>query len=43
MEKIFGILKFAFIFALILRLFDPFRKIIIKINTFDYALGVVLF
>ena len=42
MEKAFGTLKSAFVFAPILRLFNPFRKIVIKINAFDYALGVVL-
>ena len=41
MEKAFGILKFVFIFALILYLFDSFRKIIIEINASDYALGVI--
>ena len=42
MEKVFGILKSAFIFTPILRLFNPFKKIIIKINTFNYALKVIL-
>ena len=42
MEKTFGTLKSAFIFTPILRLFNPFRKIIIEINTSDYTLGVVL-
>ena len=42
MEKAFGTLKSAFIFTLILRLFNPFRKIIIEINAFDYALGAIL-
>ena len=43
MEKAFGILKSAFIFTPILRLFNPFRKIVIEINASDYALRVVLF
>ena len=43
MEKAFGILKSAFIFVPLLRLFDPFRKIIIEINTSDYALEVIFF
>ena len=43
MEKVFKTLKSAFVFAPILRLFNPFRKIVIKINTFNYALGVVPF
>ena len=42
MEKAFGTLKSAFVFAPVLRLFNPFRKIVIEINAFDYALGVVL-
>ena len=42
MEKAFGILKSAFIFAPILRLFNPFKKIVIEINTSDYALRVIL-
>ena len=41
MEKVFGILKSAFIFILILRLFNPFKKIIIKINTSNYALKII--
>ena len=41
MEKAFGTLKSAFISAPILRLFNPFRKIIIEINTFNYALRVI--
>ena len=41
MEKAFGILKSAFISAPVLRLFDPFKKIIIEINAFNYALGVI--
>ena len=41
MEKAFGILKSAFISAPILRLFNPFRKIIIEINASDYALRVI--
>ena len=43
MEKAFGILKSVFIFAPGLRLFDLFRKIVIEINTFNYALRVILF
>ena len=42
MEKAFGTLKSAFIFIPVLYLFNPFRKIIIEINTSDYALGVIL-
>ena len=42
MEKAFGTLKSAFIFAHVLRLFNPFRKIVIEINASDYALGAVL-
>ena len=42
MEKAFGILKSAFVFAPILRLFNPFRKIVIEINASDYALRVIL-
>ena len=42
MEKAFGTLKSAFIFIPVLHLFNPSRKIIIKINTFDYALKVIL-
>ena len=42
MEKAFGILKSAFTSAPILRLFDPFKKIVIEINAFDYALRVIL-
>ena len=41
MEKVFGTLKFVFIFVPVLRLFNPFKKIVIKINVFDYALRVV--
>ena len=41
MEKVFGILKSAFIFTPVLRLFNPFRKIVIEINTSDYALRAV--
>ena len=41
MEKAFGILKSAFVFAPVLRLFDPFRKIVIEIDASDYALGAV--
>ena len=43
MEKAFGTLKSAFIFILILYLFNPFRKIVIEINAFNYALKVILF
>ena len=42
MEKTFGTLKSAFISAPVLRLFDPFKKIVIEINASDYALGVIL-
>ena len=42
MEKAFGILKSVFTFALILRLIDPFKRILIKINASDYALRVIL-
>ena len=42
MEKAFGILKSAFVFAPILRLFNPSRKIVIEINASDYALRVIL-
>ena len=42
MEKAFKILKSAFIFTPILRLFNPFKKIVIKINTSNYALKVIL-
>ena len=42
MEKTFGTLKSVFIFAPVLHLFDPFRKIIIEINAFNYTLGVIL-
>ena len=42
MEKVFGTLKSAFISTPVLYLFDPFRKIVIKINAFDYALRVIL-
>ena len=42
MEKAFGTLKSAFISIPILYLFDPFRKIVIKINTSDYILRAVL-
>ena len=41
MEKAFETLKSAFVSTPILRLFNPFRKIVIKINTFDYTLGVI--
>ena len=43
MEKAFGILKSAFIFTPVLCLFNPFKKIVIEINAFDYALRVILF
>ena len=43
MEKAFGILKSAFIFTLILHLFNPFKKIVIEMNTFNHALKVTLF
>ena len=43
MEKVFGTLKSAFIFILILHLFDLFRKIVIEINASDYTLRVILF
>ena len=43
MEKAFGTLKSAFVFVFILRLFNPFRKIVIEIDTSDYALRVILF
>ena len=43
MEKVFKTLKSAFVFAPILYLFNPFKKIIIKINTFNYTLRVILF
>ena len=42
MEKAFGTLKSAFVFTPILRLFNPSRKIVIKTNASDYALGAVL-
>ena len=42
MEKAFGILKSAFVFTPVLRLFNPFKKIIIEINTFNYALRAIL-
>ena len=42
MEKAFEILKSAFISVLILHLFNPFKKIVIKINAFNYALKVIL-
>ena len=41
MEKVFRILKSAFISVLILRLFNPFKKIIIEINASDYALRAI--
>ena len=41
MEKVFGILESVFVFAPVLCLFNPFRKIVIKINTSDYALRVI--
>ena len=43
MKRAFGILKSAFVSTPILRLFNPFRKIVIEINTSDYTLEVVLF
>ena len=43
MEKAFRTLKSAFVFTLILRLFNPFKKIVIEINASDYALRVILF
>ena len=43
MEKAFRTLKSVFIFAPVLRLFNPFKKIVIEINASDYALGVILF
>ena len=42
MEKAFRTLKSTFVFTLILRLFNPFRKIAIEINASDYALRVIL-
>ena len=42
MEKAFRTLKSIFIFTPILYLFNPFKKIIIEINTFDYILRVIL-
>ena len=42
MEKAFGTLKSVFISAPILHLFNPFKKIVFKINTSDYALRVIL-
>ena len=41
MEKAFETLKSAFTSAPILRLFDPFKKIIIEINASDYALRII--
>ena len=43
MEKAFGTLKSVFTFTPVLRLFNPFRKIVIEINAFNYALKVILF
>ena len=43
MEKAFRTLKSVFTSALILGLFNPFRKIVIEIITSDYALKVILF
>ena len=43
MEKAFGTLKSVFIFAPVLYLFNPFKKIVVEINTSDYALRVILF
>ena len=42
MEKAFGTLKSAFVFTPILRLFNPFRKIVIEINASNYALRAIL-
>ena len=42
MEKAFGILKSVFVFTPILRLFNPFKKIVIEINASDYALKAIL-
>ena len=42
MEKAFGILKSVFTSAPVLYLFDPFKRIVIEINTSDYALKVFL-
>ena len=42
MEKAFGILKSAVIFTPVLHLFNPFKSIVIEINTFNYALRVIL-
>ena len=42
MGKAFGTLKSAFVFTPILHLFNPFRKIVIEINTSNYALRVIL-
>ena len=42
MEKAFRTLKSAFISTPVLRLFNPFRKIVIEINASDYALRVIL-
>ena len=42
MEKAFGTLKSAFTSTPVLRLFDPFKKIVIEINASNYALRVIL-
>ena len=42
MEKAFGTLKSVFISTPVLYLFNPFRKIVIKINTSNYTLRVIL-
>ena len=42
MEKAFKTLKSTFISTPILRLFNPFKKIVIEINTFNYALRIIL-
>ena len=42
MEKAFETLKSVFTSVSILRLFNPFKKIVIEINTSDYALKVIL-
>ena len=41
MEKTFGTLKSAFTFTPVLHLFNPFKKIVIKINTSNYVLRVI--
>ena len=42
MEKAFKTLKSAFISTPVLHLFNPFRKIVIEINTSNYTLKVIL-